>query len=254
MGYSTLARFHLIQFLFRMNTVRSMNLLRNVVLQNNNSASKVIYYPLYGETPTSWSEGHLISPFDSRSSTVPTYDMFTNYNYVRDYLYDLSYLKNNLNNSHYYDFLNSVGIQYIIFHNDRTRERDSTLDEINLNYLQSSSKLDKIYDKKGWYVFTIINSSQTSPIRSLDAVALTNNSQQVYEFAHPTVGTLEFDTASQRISSDHSEPPIHQTSDLPSNISANRSTRFNATRNQFKLCSIIRKNKPCRMENTVERE
>jgi hypothetical protein len=198
-------------------------LLRNVALQNN-STSKVIYYPLYGETPTSWSEGHLISPFDSRSSTVPTYDMFTNYNYVRDYLYDLSYLKNNLNNSQYYDFLNSVGIQYIIFHNDRTRERDSTLDEINLNYLQSSSKLDKIYDKNGWYVFTIINSSQTSPIRTLDAVTLTNNSQQVYEFAHPTVGTLEFDSASQRISSDRSEPPIHQTSGLPSDISANRST------------------------------
>jgi hypothetical protein len=150
--------------------------------------------------------------------------MFTNYNYVRDYLYDLSYLKNNLNNSHYYDFLNSVGIQYIIFHNDRTRERDSTLDEINLNYLQSSSKLDKIYDKNGWYVFTIINSSQTSPIRTLDAVALTNDSQQVYEFAHPTVGTLEFDTASQRVSSDHSEPPIHQTLGLPFDISANGST------------------------------
>jgi hypothetical protein len=53
--------------------------------------SKVLYLPRYNELPTVWSQGHMIAPFDMKSSQMSTYDTYLGYNFVKETLYDYPY-------------------------------------------------------------------------------------------------------------------------------------------------------------------
>jgi hypothetical protein len=123
----------------------------NELLKTQSDGSKVIYYPRYNEIATTWSEGHIIPPYDMKSSRIPTYDLSTNYQYVKDTLFDYPYRNGLLNTGSFFDFLSTIGIKYIVFHNDRGYD----IDQKNLGYLLSSSNLTTLYQKNNWYLFEI---------------------------------------------------------------------------------------------------
>jgi len=128
----------------------------NEILAQKNDGYKVIYYPVYGGN-TTWSEGHGILAFDARSTSVPTFSIRGNYQFVQDMLEE-PYTESTPDNSgamfrthNYYDFLSSLGIKYIVFHNDRNNE----IDEQNLDYLLNSYQLDLLYHESNWFLFEI---------------------------------------------------------------------------------------------------
>ncbi len=125
----------------------------NKILSEKNDGYKVLYYPIYDEHQTAWSQGHLISDFTAKSSQIPTFDLVSNYNNIGELLYFLPYNNGLLNSPNFYDFLSSLGIRYIVFHNDRNYDIDQT----NLSNLFASTKLKSLYNNAGWYLFEIIN-------------------------------------------------------------------------------------------------
>src|SRR6185503_14907708 len=60
----------------------------NDILETKSDGSKVIYYPRYNEIATLWSQGHIIPPYDAKSSRIPTYELSTTYSYVKETLFD----------------------------------------------------------------------------------------------------------------------------------------------------------------------
>ena len=63
----------------------------NKILSEKNDGYKVLYYPIYDEHQTVWSQGHLISDFTAKSSQIPTFDLVSNYNNIGELLYFLPY-------------------------------------------------------------------------------------------------------------------------------------------------------------------
>jgi hypothetical protein len=119
------------------------------LLKEKPDSYKVLWYPRYGEIKTSWSEGHMIGPFDMKSSINPTYNTNWNYNYIVENLYDIPYAANLFNRNDYYNYLSVLGVGYVVFHNDRYYSIDNeALDSMKKN-------MSLIYEKDGWYLFKL---------------------------------------------------------------------------------------------------
>jgi len=162
----------------------------NKILSEKNDGYKVLYYPIYDEHQTAWSQGHLISDFTAKSSQIPTFDLVSNYNNIGELLYFLPYNNGLLNSPNFYDFLSSLGIRYIVFHNDRNYDIDQT----NLSYLFASTKLKSLYNNAGWYLFEIINKETAMPIRAISNLVIVNNRSDIFKIAKPNLGVLETKT------------------------------------------------------------
>ena len=145
----------------------------NKILEAKLDGSKVIYYPRYNEISTAWSQDHIIPPYDMKSSVAPTYELSTSYAYVKETLYDYPYTKDLLNSTDFLDFLSTLGIKYIVFHNDR----GYAIDQKNLSYLVNSSDLTTLYDKNSWYLFEI-NRQPEHEIWAIQDIAQTDNLPQ----------------------------------------------------------------------------
>ncbi|TLY05684.1 MAG: hypothetical protein E6K88_09295 [Thaumarchaeota archaeon] len=145
-----------------------------------------IYYPRYNEIATSWSQGHLIGPFDTKSSRVPTYELSTTYSYVKQMLFDYPYTNQLLSSPEYFEFLPSVGIKYIVFHNDR----GYLLDQKNLEYLLSSNSLSTLYSKNGWYLFEV-KGEPVQQIRAVHGVVETDNLATVTSISSPSITVID---------------------------------------------------------------
>ncbi|MGI0015357.1 MAG: hypothetical protein ACREBU_18225, partial [Nitrososphaera sp.] len=99
----------------------------NNLLAQRSDDYKVIYYPVYGGN-TTWSRGHGVLAFDAKSTSVPTFAIRGNYNFVQSLLGSAYFDAITLDNSvppfrtvNFYDFLSSLGIKYIVFHDDRNK-------------------------------------------------------------------------------------------------------------------------------------
>lgn len=171
------------------------DILESAAENNNiNAFGKVIYYPRYNEISTNWSAGHKIAPYDMKSSKLATYDTFTGYNNVREMLYEYPYTKSLFKTNQFFDYLLSVGIRYIVFHNDR----ELAIDSANLGYLKASSdRVDLIYNSDKWYLFRIkegaesenINKS-TEPVNILSNLVIVQDKANIFELSSPDVGTI----------------------------------------------------------------
>jgi hypothetical protein len=153
----------------------------NDILRDRQTDFKVLYYPLYSELPTTWSQGHHIAPFEAKSSAVPTYEIFYNYNYVRETLYSYPYFRAIMSTSGFYDFLASVGIKYIVFHSDKGPNK---YDEANLLRLIRSDDLEQIYAKNGWYLFEVLRPS-SGTLNVANSHAIVNQTSDIYNFSSP---------------------------------------------------------------------
>jgi hypothetical protein len=164
----------------------------NSIVQKINNGSKVIYYPVYDEVPTLWSEGHRVGPFDTRSSLTPTYDIFTNYNFVRDNLYDIPYFSGVFNSKSFYDYLLSLNIKFIVFHNDRLYSSGHQVDQANLLFLLNSPDLLNLYKKNGWYLFAIKERGilTTDYVRAINQIIFVENVTDIYKASSPYVATV----------------------------------------------------------------
>jgi hypothetical protein len=158
----------------------------NGILAAQPDASKVLYYPRYNEIATPWSQGHLIGPFDSKSSVRPTYELSTTYSYVKEILYDYPYTNNILRNPDFINFLSSVGIKYIVFHNDR----GYTIDQKNLEYLLASDRLETLYDRNGWYLFEI-EGETAQHVHAVHSVIETDDIFQASSLASESVAVID---------------------------------------------------------------
>jgi hypothetical protein len=115
--------------------------------------NKVLWLPRYGEQKTEWSKGHAVQPFDAKSSFKETYNMWWNKNFVAEILYTIPFVKNYYKYDSYYNYLSSLSIKYIVFHNDRMLQSD----EYRLNELKNSLRLNILYENQNWYLFEIID-------------------------------------------------------------------------------------------------
>jgi len=171
----------------------------NNMLKDTGTEFKVLYYPLHGSELPMWSQDHQISIFEAKSSAVPTYDIFRNYNFVRETLYNYPYHNGTLSSPGFYDFLASVGVKYIIFNNDRDPERIDEYDEENLLRLSRSDDVRLIYAKNGWYLFEILREN----IGTLNVVAnspvIVSQLSDVYEMSSPDQPVI-LDSAKEAIS------------------------------------------------------
>src|SRR2546425_597858 len=158
----------------------------NDILEAKHDGSRAIYYPRYNEIATSWSQGHLIGPFDTKSSRVPTYDLSTTYSYVKQMLFDYPFTNQLLSSPEYFEFLPSVGIKYIVFHNDR----GYLLDQKNLEYLLSSNSLSTLYSKNGWYLFEV-KGEPVQQIRAVHGVIETDNLATVTSISSPSMAVID---------------------------------------------------------------
>src|SRR5437867_11120813 len=158
----------------------------NDILEAKHDGSRAIYYPRYNEIATSWSQGHLIGPFDTKSSRVPTYELSTTYSYVKQMLFDYPYTNQLLSSPDYFEFLPSVGIKYIVFHNDR----GYLVDQKNLEYLLSSNSLSTLYSKNGWYLFEV-KGEPVQQIRAVHGVVETDNLAMVTSVSSPSVAVID---------------------------------------------------------------
>src|SRR5437870_10774820 len=158
----------------------------NDILEAKHDGSRAIYYPRYNEIATSWSQGHLIGPFDTKSSRVPTYDLSTTYSYVKQMLFDYPFTNQLLSSPEYFEFLPSVGIKYIIFHNDR----GYLLDQKNLEYLLSSNSVSTLYSKNGWYLFEV-KGEPVQQIRAVHDVVETDNLATVISISSPSIAVID---------------------------------------------------------------
>jgi hypothetical protein len=148
--------------------------IRNI-LATENGLNKVVYYPIYSG-PTEWSKGHGILKFDMKSSPVPAY--FVSRNEIGDMLAlpysefvseDIRVIA--FRTPLFYDYLSSIGVKYIVFHNDRNNE----LDEENLGYLLDSHKAELRYNKADWYLFEL--KAEPSPPISIPSINMLGNNQ-----------------------------------------------------------------------------
>ncbi len=81
---------------------------------------------------------------------------------------DLPYSDNLFNSNGYYDYLRSIGIKYIVFHNDRGYPKDNNiLDSIK-------SHLSIIYSENDWYLFKQ-KGETNNIISSYDCIVPTKN-------------------------------------------------------------------------------
>src|SRR5437867_1606041 len=158
----------------------------NDILEAKHDGSRAIYYPRYNEIATSWSQGHLIGPFDAKSSRVPTYDLSTTYSYVKQMLFDYPYTNQLLSSPEYFEFLPSVGIKYIVFHNDR----GYLVDQKNLEYLLSSNSVSILYSKNSWYLFEV-KGEPVQQIRAVQGVVETDNLALVTSISSPSVAVID---------------------------------------------------------------
>jgi hypothetical protein len=127
------------------------------ILAKDNGGHKVVYYPIYSGS-TTWSEGHSIQTFDSRSSPVPAYEIGSNINLVKEML-SVSYSKVTseqyatvpFRTQVFFDYLSALGVKYVVFHDDT----NNAFDKGNLNYLKSFSGAELVYNKGGWHLFQL---------------------------------------------------------------------------------------------------
>lgn len=164
----------------------------NNLLASKAEASRVLYYPVYSESSTTWSGGHVISAFDSRSSRIPTYDLFLGRNNVKEILYTYPYNNDLLRSSGYYDFLTSMGIKYIVFHLDRIAPNNEgyPVDQKNLDYLLKSDSLTLEYESNDWYLFQI-KPAIAAPINAISNIALVDSNDDLFKISSPTIGAFK---------------------------------------------------------------
>jgi hypothetical protein len=158
----------------------------NDILSHNGTESKVLYYPLYDERPTGWSQGHRILPFEAKSTEIPTYEIFSNYNYVRETLYDYPYSKGLMASPGFYDFLASIGVKYIVFHNDRSFDK---VDDANLLRLIRSADVRQVYEKNGWYLFELLRGSSET-LNLVNSLGIVRQQSDIYNFSTPDLPVI----------------------------------------------------------------
>ena len=158
----------------------------NNMLKDNGTGFKILYYPLYDERPTRWSQGHLIPPFEAKSTAVPTYEIFTNYNFVGETLYYYPYSYGLLSSPGFYNFLASVGIKYIVFHDDKSL---NDLDEENLLRLGRSDDVKQIYAKNGWYLFEILRES-SGALNIVNSYTTVSQQSDIYKLSSPELAVM----------------------------------------------------------------
>ncbi|MCX9081527.1 MAG: hypothetical protein OIN83_04960 [Candidatus Methanoperedens sp.] len=152
----------------------------NEILEGKNDTYKVMWYPRYNEIATNWSEGHKIAAFDMKSSRKPTFNTATNYNFINYYLFDLPYKLKMFKKKEYYNFLLSISVKYIVFHNDRGYSMDNT----TLKDMKAQS--DIIYNKDNWFLFEIKN----KPSNMIDARHNISLTEDIFKYASPTNGLI----------------------------------------------------------------
>jgi hypothetical protein len=126
----------------------------NNILDNTPDDSKVMWYPRYRELPTTWLD-RPVAPFDMKSSRKDTYSTYQNYNHVAKYLYEEVYPAE-LKNHGFYDFLRSIGVRYIVFHNDRDLSSDEAALKDIMNILGNESIL---FSSNNWFLFDLSTSN-----------------------------------------------------------------------------------------------
>ncbi len=158
----------------------------NDMLRQTSGEFRVLYYPLYAELPTTWSQGHYIAPFEAKSSGVRTYDIFYNYNFVRETLHSYPYFKATFSSPSFYDFLASIGVKYIIFHHDRG---PNIYDEANLQRLIRSNDLEQVYAKNGWYLFEVLRPLKGT-LNIANSMAIVHQQSDIYEVSSPDLPVM----------------------------------------------------------------
>ena len=124
----------------------------NKIMNLMGTNSKVIYYPLYNEKPTTWSGDRPIEPFDIVSSQTPTENYWWNGKASNDYFFQNLYKKNRVSNI--CDYLAPFNIQYLVFHNDLTPPYDYLPKQV-LNQLLKFYPDKLIYKNSDWYLFDL---------------------------------------------------------------------------------------------------
>src|SRR5690606_41988216 len=143
------------------------------ILAERYDGHKVMYYPIYPGSRTNWSEGHGIGTFDMKSSVIPTFETSANYNYIKEML-EQPYRQEIFRSYNFYDYLSSIGIRYIVFHNDRGQ----AIDNQNLDYLLRSHQLELLYNKNDWYLFEL-KTAITKPIDTITSLLVVEDQQQI---------------------------------------------------------------------------
>lgn len=157
----------------------------NNILKERDDGYKVLYYPIYSGTKTLWSEGHAIGTFDMKSSSIPTYELSSNYNNIKEML-GATYTQTELFRTYnFYDFLSSLDIKYIVFHNDR----GNAIDKENLQHLLQSYQTNLLYNNSNWYLFELKN-TVSPPINAVNSLALTNEQEDVFRIARPQLAVM----------------------------------------------------------------
>jgi hypothetical protein len=164
----------------------------NSYLERRGSDSKVLYLPRYNELPTLWSQGHMIAPFDMKSSRIPTYDTYLGYNFVKETLYDYPFTTGMLKSDDFYELLSSVGVSYIVYHNDR----GYSLDQRNLDSLLQSQNLALLFSENGWYLFELKN-KPVEKIRAVTALAEVDDISSRFSLASPSMGVIDHSISSR---------------------------------------------------------
>lgn len=159
--------------------------------------SRVIYYPHYREIPTHWSEGHYIAPYEAKSSLVPTFRLSNNYNYLIEVFYDYPYRSGLFSSTGFHDLLPSLGVEYIVFHNDR----GLSIDKENLQMLLESKDVKTIYAKNDWYLFKILNSHTSGPYL-VDSLALVDVVPQIFSISSPSLAVATLNDTLTKLESD----------------------------------------------------
>jgi hypothetical protein len=155
------------------------------ILREKDDGYKVFYYPIYDGTLTQWSEGHVIRSFDMKSSSVPTYEIRGNYNNMSEML-ATPYTKPELFRSYnFYDYLSSLSIKYIVFHDDIGRP----IDKKNLGHLLQSFQTNVLYNKNNWYLFEL-DTAVTSPINAVNSIALINVPEDLPKLSKQQLATI----------------------------------------------------------------
>lgn len=157
----------------------------NDILKEKDDGHKVLYYPIYEGTVTQWSEGHAIGSFDMKSSSMPTYEISTNYNNIKEML-AAPYTQPELFQTYnFYDFLSSLSIKYVVFHDDRGRP----VDKENLDHLLKSYQTNVLYNKNNWYLFEL-NTAVAPPINTVNNIALVDEPEDLPRFSKQQLATI----------------------------------------------------------------
>jgi len=163
----------------------------NQILAKDSQGYKVVYYPLYSG-PTLWSRGLDIQSFDSRSSSLPAYEIASNVNIVNNML-GIPYSKATFDNypvvtyktQAFRDYLSSLGVKYIVFHDDR----GSALDKANLSFLLNSKETKLIYNSESWYLFELLSTDMPA-IRTSTDLGLSSIASEIPRMAKPDLSVL----------------------------------------------------------------